>query len=160
MGYEYDVHCTRCREVEQYFDMWFIAIMLLCWQPFVMYVLLRRPFIFTTSVENDHFLYCRLLHNTLCSSLTQSKAIIACTRAHSLTRPCPCATCNWLLHPAPTIVTKMVLTLCNLHCWWFSCKKLIQRLMVFITCNLCWWFSCKKLMQRLMVFITCNLQWW
>ena len=25
-----------------------------------------------------------------------------CTRAQSLTRPCPCATCNWLLHPAPT----------------------------------------------------------
>ena len=23
-------------------------------------------------------------------------------RAQSLTRPCPCATCNWLLHPAPT----------------------------------------------------------
>ena len=28
--------------------------------------------------------------------------IAACTRAQSLTRPCPCATCNWLLHPAPT----------------------------------------------------------
>ena len=25
-----------------------------------------------------------------------------CTRAQSLTRPCPSATCNWFLHPAPT----------------------------------------------------------
>ena len=30
--------------------------------------------------------------------------VAACTRAQSLTRPCPCATCNWLLHPAPTSV--------------------------------------------------------
>ena len=29
--------------------------------------------------------------------------IAACTRVQSLTRPCcPCATCIWLLHPAPT----------------------------------------------------------
>ena len=25
-----------------------------------------------------------------------------CTRAHFLARPCPCATCNWWPHPAPT----------------------------------------------------------
>ena len=25
-----------------------------------------------------------------------------CTRAQTLTRACPCATCIWLLHPAPT----------------------------------------------------------
>ena len=28
--------------------------------------------------------------------------IAACTRAQTLTRPCPCATCIWLLHPVPT----------------------------------------------------------
>ena len=28
--------------------------------------------------------------------------ITACTRAQTLTRPCPCATCIWLLHPALT----------------------------------------------------------
>ena len=35
--------------------------------------------------------------------------IAACTRAQSLTRTCPCATCNWLLHPA-TIFSLMVNT--------------------------------------------------
>ena len=28
--------------------------------------------------------------------------IAACTRAQTLTKPCPCATCICLLHPAPT----------------------------------------------------------
>ena len=28
--------------------------------------------------------------------------IAACTREQSLTRLCPCVTCNWFLHPAPT----------------------------------------------------------
>ena len=30
------------------------------------------------------------------------QSIAACTRAQSLTGPCPCATYIWLLHPAPT----------------------------------------------------------
>ena len=38
------------------------------------------------------------------------------TRARSALRWCPCASYIWLLHPAPIIVPKMVLTLCNLHC--------------------------------------------
>ena len=32
------------------------------------------------------------------------------TRARSALRWCPCATCIWLLHPAPILVPKMVLT--------------------------------------------------
>ena len=28
--------------------------------------------------------------------------LAACTKAQILTRPCPCARCNWLLHPDPT----------------------------------------------------------
>ena len=35
----------------------------------------------------------------------------ACTRTQNPTRTCPCATCIWLLHPAPTS-PKMVLILC------------------------------------------------
>ena len=58
------------------------------------------------------------------------------TRAQTLTRPCPCATCNWLLHPAPTSVQD----------WWCpSCHQLAQILHVHLqwTCNLSWWcFSC------------------
>ena len=38
------------------------------------------------------------------------------TRARSALRWCPCASCIWLLHPAPILVPKMVLTLCNLRC--------------------------------------------
>ena len=33
------------------------------------------------------------------------------TRARSALRWCPCASCIWLLHPAPILVPKMVLTL-------------------------------------------------
>ena len=71
--------------------------------------------------------------------------IAACTRAQSLTRPCPCATCNWLLHPSPTSAQdgldplQLVLVVfilpsisqrphlhlqsstCKLHLWYFSC---------------------------------------
>ena len=36
------------------------------------------------------------------------------TRAQTLTKPCPCATCNWLLHPAPTSAQDG-LDLCNLR---------------------------------------------
>ena len=39
------------------------------------------------------------------------------TRARSALWWCPCASCIWLLHPAPILVPKMVLTLCNLR-WW------------------------------------------
>ena len=52
--------------------------------------------------------------------------IAACTRAQSLTRPCPCATCNWLLHPAPTSAQdghdppQLALVV-------FSCHQLLQR---------------------------------
>ena len=31
----------------------------------------------------------------------------SCTRAQSLTRTCPCATCNWLLHPATMFPLKV-----------------------------------------------------
>ena len=34
------------------------------------------------------------------------------TRARSALRWCPCASCIWLLHPAPILVLKMILTLC------------------------------------------------
>ena len=48
------------------------------------------------------------------------------TRARSALRWCPCASCIWLLHPAPIPVPKMVLTLCNL-CWWcFSFHQLAK----------------------------------
>ena len=43
------------------------------------------------------------------------------TRAQTLTKHCPCATCNWLLHPAPTSAQDG-LDLCNLRWWWcLSC---------------------------------------
>ena len=37
------------------------------------------------------------------SSSRMQQTITTCTRAEALTRPCPCATCIWLLHPAPTL---------------------------------------------------------
>ena len=46
------------------------------------------------------------------------------TRARSALRWCPCASCIWLLHPAPILVPKMVLTLCNLRWWCFSFHQL------------------------------------
>ena len=64
----------------------------------------------------------------------------ACTRTRNPTRICPCATCIWLLHPAPTS-PKMVLILCNLH-WWCYSYQLTQKLyilVVVITCNLHSW---------------------
>ena len=48
------------------------------------------------------------------------------TRARSALRWCPCASCIWLLHPAPILVPKMVLTLCNLRWWSFSFHQLVQ----------------------------------
>ena len=48
------------------------------------------------------------------------------TRARSALRWCPCASCIWLLHPAPILVPKMVLTLCNLRWWCFSFHQLAK----------------------------------
>ena len=48
------------------------------------------------------------------------------TRAPPYGRSCPCATCIWLLHPAPILVPKMLLTLCNLHWWCFSLEHLLM----------------------------------
>ena len=42
-------------------------------------------------------------------------------QGHHLNVDLALATCIWLLHPAPLLVPKMVLTLCNLH-WWFYYK--------------------------------------
>ena len=48
------------------------------------------------------------------------------TRARSALRWCPCASCIWLLHPAPILVRKVVLIPCNL-CWWcFSFHQLAK----------------------------------
>ena len=48
------------------------------------------------------------------------------TRARSVLGWCPCASCIWLLHPAPILVPKMVLTLCNLRWWCFSFHQLAK----------------------------------
>ena len=48
------------------------------------------------------------------------------TRARSALRWCPCASCIWLLHPAPILVPKMVLTLRNLRWWCFSFHQLAK----------------------------------
>ena len=48
------------------------------------------------------------------------------TRARSALWWCPCASCIWLLHPAPILVPKMVLTLCNLRWWCFSFHQLAK----------------------------------
>ena len=48
------------------------------------------------------------------------------TRARSALRWCPCASCIWLLHPAPILVPKMVLTLRNLRWWCFSFHPLAK----------------------------------
>ena len=58
------------------------------------------------------------------------------TRARSALRWCPCASCIWLLHPAPILVPKMVLTLCNLRWWCFSFHQLAQILYLHS-----WWSS-------------------
>ena len=47
-------------------------------------------------------------------------------RARSALRWCPCASCIWLLHPAPILVPKLVLTLCNLRWWCFSFHQLAK----------------------------------
>ena len=47
-------------------------------------------------------------------------------RARSALRWCPCASCIWLLHPAPILVPKMVLTLCNLRWWCFCFHQLVK----------------------------------
>ena len=48
--------------------------------------------------------------------------IAGSTRVKSGEGLCLCASCNWLLHPAPTSV-KMVLTLSNLRWWCFPATK-------------------------------------
>ena len=48
------------------------------------------------------------------------------TRARSALRWCRCASCIWLLHPAPILVPKMVLTLCNLRWWCFFFHQLAK----------------------------------
>ena len=58
------------------------------------------------------------------------QAIALCTRTHSLTSPCPCATCNWLLL---LVVPKMVIT-CNLHWWCIFFCQLSQLLMCTWAC--------------------------
>ena len=45
------------------------------------------------------------------SGMQQSNA--ACTRAPLQCKSCPCATCSWLLHPTPILVSEIVLTLCK-----------------------------------------------
>ena len=61
----------------------------------------------------------------------------ACTRAPPQCRSCPCASCIWLLHPAPIarLVPKMVLTLRNLR-WCFSFHQQAQILHLHS-----WWSS-------------------
>ena len=44
---------------------------------------------------------------------------------------CPCATCIWLLNPAPILVPKEVLTLYNLHWWCFTFYELVQTLYLY-----------------------------
>ena len=71
----------------------------------------------------------------------------ACTRPQSLTRPCPCATCIWLLHPAPTSAQDgfdpLQLALVVVFILPSISAKTSRALAVGITCNLCWWcFSC------------------
>ena len=60
----------------------------------------------------------------------------ACTRAPPQCRSCPCATCIWLLHPAPILMPKMVLTQCILRWWWFSFHQLAKILHLHS-----WWSS-------------------
>ena len=66
------------------------------------------------------------------------------TRAQSLTGPCPCATCNWLLHPASTSAQGafdlMQLALGVFSCHHFSAKSSLA-VAVGIICNLHWWCS-------------------
>ena len=60
------------------------------------------------------------------------------TRARSALRWSSCASCIWLLHPAPILVPKMVLTLCNcnLRWWCFSFHQPVQILYLHS-----WWSS-------------------
>ena len=41
------------------------------------------------------------INSTTISSTETATEMLSETRAHSLTRPCPSATYNWLMHPAP-----------------------------------------------------------
>ena len=51
--------------------------------------------------HNTHYTtQCKCILGTSRSRMQQP--IASCTRAQTITGPCPCATCIWLLHPAPT----------------------------------------------------------
>ena len=49
---------------------------------------------------NNHYIYIYI--NNLRKVCTQWCANISLHKGTNLTKTCPCATCNWLLHPAPT----------------------------------------------------------
>ena len=66
------------------------------------------------------------------SGMQQPNAV--CTRAPPQSKSCPRTTSIWLLHPAPMLVPKMVLTLCNLRWWCFS----IHQLAKYSTCSHGW----------------------
>ena len=99
--------------------------------------------------------------------------IAACTRAQTLSRTCPCATCIWLLHPAPTSAQdgldplQLVLVEFSLSS---NSTDTSLALVVVITCNLHWWcffyanysWSIYILMctNPLVCFATCTVWWW
>ena len=74
--------------------------------------------------------------------ITLSEPIAACTRARTLARPCPCATCIRLLHPGPTSgqvdVDPVQRVLVVLFPSSTSANTLL--VLVIITCNLHWWY--------------------
>ena len=80
---------------------------------------------------------------TTCNSRSRmQQQIAACTRAQTLNRTCPCATCIVLLHSAPTSAQD-------------GLDHLQLALVVFSLLS-----TSTNTPLALMVVITCNLQWW
>ena len=99
--------------------------------------------------------------------------IAACTRAQSLTRPCPCATCIWLLHPVPTSAQDGLdpLRLALVVFFLPSISvKISLALAVYSICNLCWWcfLVLTSALSKVHTWLAsidpaathCNLHWW
>ena len=61
---------------------------------------ITTTYVYTTTTTQCKLQRVKTILGTSRSKMQQP--IAACTRAQTLTRPCPCATCIWLLHPAPT----------------------------------------------------------
>ena len=100
-----------------------------------------------------------------CSGMQQQRNLHMGTTTRHVYK-CSCASYK-LLHPAPTLPPKMLLTLCNLRWWCFflppTSKNTTPAVMVVITCcNLHWWcFSLEFLYccRNCITDLYCDFMW-